>query len=82
MAVTFVGRRLTVVQRMDMAAGPKFDRMIANPLWDIDENTSAFDFTHFMQEIQNAISTDLPDSFVARSFCFSIFISPGSASRS
>ena len=52
-------------------------RMIANPLWDIDENTSAFDFTHFMQEIQNAISTDLPDSFIARSFCFSVFIFPG-----
>lgn len=52
-------------------------RMIANPLWDIDENTSAFDFTHHMQEIQNAISTHVPESFIARSFCFCVFIFPG-----
>jgi hypothetical protein len=51
-------------------------RMIANPLWDIDENTSAFDFTHFMQLIQNAITIELPEAFVAHSFCFSIQLFP------
>lgn len=52
-------------------------RMITNPLWDISDNTNAFDYTHYMQEIQNAISTELPDSFIARSFCFSVFLFPG-----
>jgi hypothetical protein len=52
-------------------------RMIANPVWDIDDNTNAFDYAHFMQEIQNAITTDIPESFVAKSFCFSVFLCPG-----
>ena len=49
-------------------------RMISNPLWDIDTNTSAFDYTHYMQEIQNALSVSLPHTFLAKSHCFSVFL--------
>lgn len=49
-------------------------RMLINPLWDIDEPTSAFDYTHFTQDIQNALSTEMPLAFLAKSHCFSVFL--------
>lgn len=52
-------------------------RMLTNPLWDIDEPTSAFDYTHFTQDIQNALSIEMPLAFLAKSHCFSIFLFEG-----
>lgn len=52
-------------------------RMVANPLWDIDQATSAFDYTHYMQDIQNALSVELPHTFLAKSHCFSVFLFEG-----
>ena len=52
-------------------------RMISDPLWDIDETTSTFDYSHYMQEIQNALSINLPNTFLAKSFCFSVFLFDG-----
>lgn len=52
-------------------------RMITNPLWDVDDAGSAFEYAQAMQAIQNAISIDIPRSFIASSFCFSMFLFPG-----
>jgi len=52
-------------------------KMVSNPLFDIDDNNSAFDYTHYMQDIQNAISIELPRTFVANSYCFSVYLLPG-----
>lgn len=51
-------------------------RLVTNPLWDVDVPTSAFDYTQSVQSIQNALSTELPCAFVARSYCFSVFLFP------
>lgn len=52
-------------------------RLVTNPLWDIDDPTNAFEYTQSMQLIQNALSTELPQAFVATSYCFSVFLFPG-----
>lgn len=52
-------------------------QLVSNPLWDVDDPSSAFDYTQEMQHIQNALTTELPHSFVATSFCFSVFLFPG-----
>ena len=52
-------------------------KMVSNPLFDIDDNNSAFDYTHHMQDIQNAISIELPQTFIANSYCFSVYLFPG-----
>jgi hypothetical protein len=52
-------------------------KMVSNPLFDIDDNNNAFDYTHYMQDIQNAISIELPHTFVANSYCFSVYLFPG-----
>jgi hypothetical protein len=52
-------------------------RLASNPLWDMDEPTNAFDYTQAMQGIQNALSTETPNAFVATSCCYSVFLCPG-----
>ena len=52
-------------------------RLVTNPLWDIDEPTNAYDYTHAMQNVQNALSTEIPHAFVGNSRCFAIFLMPG-----
>lgn len=52
-------------------------KMVSNPLFDIDNNNNAFDYTLYMQNIQNAISTELPQTFVANSYCFAVYLFPG-----
>lgn len=52
-------------------------RLVSDPLWDIEDPTSAFDYTQAMQGIQNGLSTEAPSAFVATSCCYSIFLRPG-----
>jgi hypothetical protein len=52
-------------------------RLIMDPLWDMDDALSAFEYTSIAQEIQNALSTQLPHTFLASSYCFSVFLFPG-----
>lgn len=47
-------------------------QLVANPLWDISDPTSAYEYAHLTQEIESSIVDKLPHTFVTSSFRYTV----------